>query len=491
MKLAEYPHVLPPFSHQDDHLRNNAHKRAWGLLWEQGTAKTKPVIDTMCLLYANDRADGLVVVAPPGVERNWETDEISAHMPPEFKEQTRIEVFRTKKKGTKAHKAKMNEICYHKGLAVLLISYNAYMTDAGKEAVKKFLLKRRAMMVLDEAHNIKSPGAKRTLSLCRVAPLAQYRRILTGTPVAQGPFDIYSQIRFLDQNFWKDRGIGGAVEFRQYFGEWLTRADVQARLGYDPGYDKLIRYKNVEQLKEWLSEISDRYLKDEVLDLPPKLYSKRYVEMSNLQRDLYEQMMEELWVEIRSGEIIEGQLPIVKLLRLQQILCNYLPTEDDEEPTVRLEGTNPRLKAMEQIRDETHHPCLVWARFRDDVNQLMDLLGDEAVRYDGAVDEDEAERNKQAFQAGDAKWFVGTAAKGGPGLTLNQAKTVIYYSNSFKLIDRLQSEDRAHRAGMDEHPVNYIDLAVPDTIDEKIIFNLRDKVDIASQVTGDNLKEWI
>lgn len=491
MKLSEYPHTMTPFQHQLDHLNQNAHKKNWGLLWEQGTAKTKPIIDTICLLYANDRADGLLVVAPPGVERNWNTDEIPEHMPQQFRDECRVEVFNTKKKGTKDHKWRMESILEHRGLAILLISYNGYMTDAGKKVVKDFLRKRRAMFVLDEAHNIKSPGAKRTLALCRMAPLATHRRILTGTPVAQGPFDIYSQIRFLDQDFWKRKGIGGAVEFRQYFGEWLTRDEVKRRLGYDPGYDKLIRYRNIEQLNEWLSEISDRYTKDQVLDLPDKLYQKRYIEMSPLQRRLYEQMEEELRVEIRKGEIVEGQLPIVKLLRLQQILCNYLPTEDDEEPTVRLEGTNPRIQAMEAIRDQTSHPCIVWARFRDDINQLMDLLGDEAVRYDGAVDDDEAELNKKKFQSGDAKWFVGTAAKGGPGLTLTQAKTVVYYSNSFKLIDRLQSEDRAHRAGMDANPVNYIDLCVPGTIDEKIIHNLRDKVDIASAITGDELKEWI
>ena len=491
MKLAEYPHVIKPFQHQDSHLREHAHKKSWGLLWEQGTAKTKPVIDTACLMYANDRIDAVLVVAPPGVERNWNTDEIPKHMPPQFRAETRVEVFSTKRKNTKDHKWRMKTILDHQGLAILLISYNAFMTDAGKKVCSTFLKKRRVLYVLDESHNIKTPKAKRTQSLCRSAPLATYRRILTGTPIAQGPFDLYSQIRFLDENFWKRKGIGGAVEFRQYFGEWLHRDEVKRRLGYDPGYDKLIRYRNLEQLSEWLKEITDRVTKDEVLDLPPKLYSKRYFEMSSLQKTLYEQMEEELHVTLNTGDVVEGDLPIVLLLRLQQILCGYLPTEREEEPTVRIEDKNSRISIMESIRDEQTRPAIVWARFREDVNQLMDLLGEEAVRYDGTVDEDQAEINRKKFQSGDAKWFVGTAAKGGPGLTLTQAKTVIYYSNSFKLVDRLQSEDRAHRAGMDEHPVNVIDLAVPDTIDEKIIANLRDKVDIASQVTGDKLKEWI
>jgi SNF2 family DNA or RNA helicase len=149
------------------------------------------------------------------------------------------------------------------------------------------------------------------------------------------------------------------------------------------------------------------------------------------------------------------------------------------------------MNVMEDIRDSTFSPGIIWARFRHDVDQLMDLFGKTAVRYDGSVDEDQAERNKLAFQRGDAQWFIGTAAKGGPGLTLTQAKVMVYYSNSFKLIDRLQSEDRCHRAGMDEHPVTYIDVVANGTVDEKIVENLRGKRDIAQLIQGDEWKEWI
>jgi SNF2 family DNA or RNA helicase len=86
--------------------------------------------------------------------------------------------------------------------------------------------------------------------------------------------------------------------------------------------------------------------------------------------------------------------------------------------------------------------------------------------------------------------FVSNPQAGATGLTLTQAQTVIYYSNSFKLVDRLQSEDRAHRIGQ-EHPVNYIDLVAGGTVDEKIVRSLRDKWDVAAQITGDELKDWL
>ncbi len=489
MNISDYPHVIPPFDHQREHLENHMDEPAWGLLWEQGTAKTKPIIDTAAIKFMNDEIDGLLVVAPPGVERNWNTDEIPKHLPDDIAFDTMTQVFLTAKKNTKTHKRSMDMLMSWKGLAVLLISYNAFMTKEGKETVRKFLRHRNVLYVLDESHMIKTPNAKRTKSIVASGKYAAFRRILTGTPIAVGPFDLYSQIRFLDEYFWKNRGIHGSVEYRQYFGRWFTRADCQKLHGYDPGYDKLLEYQNLDQLRTWLAEITDRVVKDDVLDLPPKLYQKRYFEMSKEQKAAYNTLDEEMMLEV-GDDIITAELPIVKLLRFQQIACNYVPVGEDE-PVHMFSDKNPRMTVMESLRDEIYQPTIVWARFTHDVDQLMDLLGDDAVRYDGSVDDDTAERNKLAFQKGDAKWFVGTAQKGGPGLTLTQAKNMIYYSNSFRLIDRLQSEDRCHRAGMDEHPVNYIDIVANDTVDEHIVSNLRNKKDVASDIQGDVWKEWI
>lgn len=489
MKLEEFPFVIEPFEHQLRHLQERINDKSWGLLWEQGTAKTKPVIETAAFQFSNGTIDGLLVVAPPGVERNWNTDEIPKHLPAEFALDTMIGVFSTARKHTQNHIRMMNALLRFNGLAVLLISYNAFMTSEGKDLVWKFLKKRKTLMVLDEAHNIKSPNAKRTKSIIAAGRYPVMKRILTGTPIAVGPFDLYSQIKFLDEWFWKNRGIHGSVEFRNYFGRWLTRSDHKLLHGYDPGYDQLIEYQNLDQLTEWLKEISDRVLKDDVLDLPPKLYTKRYFDLSREQKAAYEELKEELMLEI-GDHLVTAELPIVKLLRLQQIACNYVPLGVDE-PDHMFSEKNPRMNVMEDIRDATFTPGIIWARFRHDVDQLMDLFGKTAVRYDGSVDEDQAERNKLAFQRGDAQWFIGTAAKGGPGLTLTQAKVMVYYSNSFKLIDRLQSEDRCHRAGMDEHPVTYIDVVANGTVDEKIVENLRNKRDIAQTIQGDEWKEWI
>jgi len=490
MTPEEYDHTIKPFNHQVKHLLDNMMKKAWGLLWEQGTAKTKPIIDTTCIMYLNQEINALLVVAPPGVERNWASDEIPKHIDSDVAMETMIAVFKTNKKHTQEHKRKLAALLGYDGLAILLISYNAFMTKEGKEFVWKFLKKRKCLYVLDESHNIKSPGAKRTISIVASGKYAEYRRILTGTPISIGPFDLYSQIKFLDAWFWKNKGIHGAAEFRQHFGEWFTRGEHQILHGYDPGYDQLLSYKNLDQLTMWLAEITDRVLKEDVLDLPPKLYSKRYFDLGPKQMAAYNQLKEEMYLEI-GDQIITAELPIVRLIRFQQIACNYIPVSEDE-PAHMFSEKNPRMAPMEDIRDSVGHQTIVWAKFRHDIDQLMDLLGKDAVRYDGAVDEDQSEKNKLAFQSGDKQFFVGNAQKGGSGLTLTCAKTMVYYSNGNRLIDRLQSEDRFHRGGMDEFPVNIIDIIAGNVnVDENTVNALRGHKEIAAEIQGDRWREWI
>jgi SNF2 family DNA or RNA helicase len=212
--------------------------------------------------------------------------------------------------------------------------------------------------------------------------------------------------------------------------------------------------------------------------------------MTKEQEQVYDNLREKCYHEFKDGSFVDADLAIVKLLRFQQILCGYVPVENGE-PFVEIGKKNPRLDVMEELRDSWSTPTIVWARFTRDVEKLLDLLGDKAVRYDGKVDEDTAERNKLRFQAGDADWFVGTAQKGGPGLTLTISKHTIYYANSYRLIDRLQSEDRPHRAGMSDSPVLYTDIICPGTQDEKVVDNLKEKYDVSAGILGDKIREWI
>lgn len=493
--LAEPRFKRNPLSHQREHVQRDGLRKVWGLLWEQGCAKTAPVIVTFDRLYREGQVDCLLIVAPPGVERNWLTDELEQDLPEDTLEAARLFRYQAKRAAAKWHQAECAGVLNHVGPIVVAITYDSFMTESGKKWIWKLLQRRKVLYVLDESHHIKSPGAKRTKSIVASGRYAEYRRILTGTPVAQGPFDVYSQIRFLSQSFWADRGLGSFQAFKQFFGVWLTREECQRINGYDPGFDKLIEYKNIPQLESWLREISDRKLKSEVLDLPEKLYSKRYFEMTLDQDRIYKQLRDKYELELDEGEVEEVELAIVRLLRLQQITCGYVAI-NSEEPIKLIGNHNPRLELLKEICADLPHQCIIWARFSKDIDQICAALGDEATRYDGKISDDQCEINQNLFKKGLKKYIVANAAKGKEGLTWHMAKTVIYYSNSFKLIDRLQSEDRAHRAGMDKNPVHYIDLVATtstsgSTVDKGIVDALRAKFNIAGQVNGDRLREWI
>lgn len=484
-----------PFQHQQEVFELSKDLPSYGILWEQGCGKTKPTIDNAAYLYEKGEIDCVVVCAPSGVHLNWLTDEIPAHLPDRVAEQSRYHVWNTAKANNVGVKRDREALVLHRGLAWLFVSYDGLVTKTGKDYLWKLLRRRRVFYVLDEAHYIKTPSAQRTKSIVASGRYAKYKRILTGTPVANGPFDLYSQIKFLKEDFWVAKGLDTFRVYKFHFGSWFTRAEAQEALGYDPGYDKLIEYKNLDELAEILKSVSSRVTKDDVLDLPPKLYSTRYFELTGQQADLYCKLRDEYEAELEDGARVDGALAIVRLLRLQQIISGYAVTDDEDEPTRLLGNRNPLMEEVEDVCDSLSHPALIWCRFTKDIDQVMDRLGSKAVRYDGTLSEDEAARSKLAFQSGDAQFFVGNPQKGATGLTLVQARTVLYPTNSFKLVERLQSEDRAHRIGQ-EHPVDYVDFEARlpgggKTVSRHIIKALVNKFDIANKITGDRLREWI
>lgn len=487
-----YQYHSEPFAHQRERFEATAELAGYALFWEQGCGKTKPTIDTAAYLFEQDKIDAVVVVAPSGVHRNWYTDEIPKHMPTRVRERSTEFLWETAKAGNVGFKREIELLLKQKGLVVLLISYEAFVTKTAVTYLGRFFRQRRVLFVSDEGHYLKTPGTTRSRTIRTAAKHAHYRRLLTGTPISQGPFDVYAQVNFVDKDFWASKGLPDFGCFKAYFGEFLPREWVKKHWGYDPGFDGHLKgYKNLDKLTEWMGEIGHRLTKEDAgLNLPPKLYTKRYFDLAPMQRRVYDTLKREFMVDLDSGETIMAPLAIVQLLRLQQITCGYVGTGDEERPMVELEGPNPRLSIAEDIRDGLYRPAIWWSRFTKDIDKLMDLLGPRAVRYDGSVDEATRARAKEAFVKGDADHFVGNPQAGATGLTLVQAKHTIYYSNSFRLIDRLQSEDRNHRIGQHD-PVDYTDIVGNSTIDGPIVDALRDKFDIASEINGDKMREWI
>lgn len=510
-----------PLQHQREHFEAHAMKPAFAILWEQGTGKTKEAIDEITAHIQAGTVEAVLLVAPNGVHRNWLTDELPKHMPDEVMARIHPHIYQPVKAGTKWHKRAVDRCIRSPDIPMLLFNYDGFMTDAGKKAAWKLLTTKKCMYILDEAHHIKTPGAKKTKSIVASSRYAPVRRILTGTPVSVGPFDLFTQLKFIDETIWDDIGCATFQAYKTFFGVW--EKGYNKKQGRE--YPVLVSYRNIDILNKKLATVSSRVLKDDVLDLPAKLYTNRYYEMTSQQAAVYERLKEDFMYDHGNGKITNASLAIVRLLRFQQVLCGYLPFEDEEgvKGVEIIPGGNPRLDCLHEAIEDLPHQAIIWARFQTDIDLILDrikAMGKKACRYDGKCSDEDLERSRQGFNAGEFDFFVGNPAKGSEGLTLNVGKSTYYYNNTFRYIHRVQSEDRNHRFGQEgvmhdvplapedpyaayrdkplapvEHQrrlgVLYTDLIAQDTVDEHFIRNLLAKHDIASKITGDQLKSWI
>jgi len=480
---------LPPFDHQQRVLDEHGLTAVYALFHEQGTGKSKTTIDNAALLACNDLIDAILVIAPSGVHRNWVTDELPKHWPDDAPEIDSL-WWSTPGSKTKKGKARWNEFKVPgQGFQLLAMSYDQMQTKTGKKAAWDFLRTRRCLYVLDESARIKTPSAKRSRTALRSSVYAPYRRILTGTPVANSPFDVYAQVRFLDAEFWiRELGIGSYTAFKNRFAQFVT---METKGGQR--YNKLIAYRDLDVLEACLKKISDRVLKEDVLDLPPKLYATRTHELTPPQTRLYNSVRDEFMAILDSGELITAEMAIVRLLRLQQICSGFISNEDgDPIPIIEMKK-NPRVNLLKELLIDTPHPSIVWARFQYDIDAAAEasrMAGRRPVVYDGRTSEADRAAALDAMHNGEADDFIANPAAAGEGLTIVEAKSTYYYSNSFNLTHRLQSEDRNHRIGQTSS-VLYTDLVAEDSIDLYILNALKTKRDVASTVLGDEIKQWL
>ncbi|BCV02064.1 MAG: hypothetical protein CM15mV49_280 [uncultured marine virus] len=296
--------------------------------------------------------------------------------------------------------------------------------------------------------------------------------------------DLYSQCAFLDEDL---------LGFSSYWAYKARYAIEVKRHSSTHSYPHIVGFRNLEELSDKLSNFSFRVLKEQCLDLPDKIYSPRYIELSKEQEKAYNDLATFAIAQLE-GQTLTVDNTMTMLLRLHQITCGYLPT-DNGQPPVPLK--NNRMDELLNVLEETEGKVIIWANYRysilDIANTLRKKFGEETVvtYFGDTKDKDRQEIVKQ-FQDKDSpvRFFIANQQTGGYGLTLTAAHTVVYYSNNYDLEKRIQSEDRAHRIGQ-KNNVTYIDIICEKTVDENIVNSLRNKIDLASQSLGETLKEWL
>ena len=475
----KYKFKTKPYAHQLTALENSWHKEEFAYFMEMGTGKTKVLIDNVAMLYDKGKVDGVLIIAPKGVVGTWYNQELPNHLADHIENVTVLWQANINKK----QQEKLDQL-FKTGheLHILVMNVEALSTDKGKLFAAKFLRSHKSMLAIDESTTIKNPKAKRTKNILSLGNICKYRRIMTGSPVTRNPLDLYSQCEFLNPNL---------LQFTSYYAFRNRYAEMKTIHVHGRSVDVVHKFQNLKELSETLKPFSYRVLKQDCLDLPEKVYIKREISLSPEQKKLYEQMKKQAFATL-NGKQVTSVTVLTQLMRLQQITCGHFTADDGSIQPIR----NNRLAELLDVLEEIEGKVIIWGHYQEDVKNIVNILTDKygpgsVVSYYGLTPQEERQKNIKKFQANNGvRFLVGTPQTGGYGITLTEANTVIYYSNGYDLEKRMQSEDRAHRIGQ-KKTVTYVDIIAQNTVDEKIVKSLRKKINIASEVMGEELRDWI
>jgi SNF2 family DNA or RNA helicase len=475
----KYKFKTKPYAHQLKALELSWDKKVFAYFMEMGTGKTKVAIDNISMLYDKGKINGALIIAPKGVYKNWYSEELPTHLAKHVEHRTVLWQATINKK-----QQKLLDTLFEPGedLHILIMNVEAFSTQKGVEFAGKFLNCHNTFMAIDESTTIKNPGAKRTKNIVGLGKYAKFRRIMTGSPVTKSPLDLFKQCEFLDEYL---------LDHSSYY-TFRTRYAIMRKAHFNGrSVEIVVGYKNLGELSDKLKPFSYRVLKDDCLDLPKKTFMKRVISLSAEQDKVYKQMKQMALAQL-NGKVITTASALTQLMRLHQITCGHFKADDGSTQLVK----NNRLNELLELLDEVEGKAVIWAHYQYDVQTIIDSIkkeygDDSVVDYYGKTPNEERQDNIKKFQSDPkCRFLVGTPSTGGYGITLTAASTMIYYSNGYDLEKRQQSEARIDRIGQ-EKPMTYIDIICEDTVDERIVKALRKKINIASEILGEQLKEWI
>lgn len=491
-----------PYAHQLEAVDCSWKAEYYAYFMEQGTGKSWVTLEVAWRQWQEGMIDSLVVIAPKGTYRNW-VKELMDHWPLDHNgvlDGVTIRYWSSYR--VKRIVDGLNEyldVPIDLGeFRVLLMNVEAFSANAtggdrltqkagsisAAEYLGEFLSRHRAMIAVDESTTIKHRKSKRSERIIRVRDRSVTRRILSGQPATNSPLDLWGQALFLKRGILEERTFTAfkqryAIEATQYFG--------------NRSFQSIVGYRDLYQLQAITARWSYRVLKSDCLDLPPKVYQTRDVDLSQEQRKVYNELATQFMSEAKAGLITTVVDGLTRAIRLHQVVCGHLVSDVDPVSGMRkvTDLDNNRVNELIEALEEIQGKVIIWASYRRDFEVLPRLLekaGRKVVTYWGGTSEADREKAKVDFQTGEADTFLANPQVGGHGITLTAASAVIYYSNTHNLEHRLQSEDRAHRIGQTKS-VTYIDLVARGTVDEKIMANLRAKRDLSGETMGDKV-EW-
>jgi len=450
-----------PFRHQIVTMLFGLAYNDLAIFSTMGTGKTAASLFIARYRIQAGEIDKVLVVCPSSVLGNWK-NEVDT-----FTEHSAI-ILHHSNRGTRLN-------LFTKKAQVFIINYEGTF-----RFLKQILKLDYGMVIFDESSRISNPKAKQTQACMEIAGHSKYRILLNGTPVANKPLDLWSQMYCLDF------GDSLGKDFKIYRSSYFSTIKMKNTTGQYFSVYKIRNKASLDIISSKIAKKSIRYTKEECIkDLPEKLYQTRTLELPLENRKLYEQMYDNARLEIsKLAQNISAHILLTKFIKALQICSGYVKT--DEGNFIKLKK-NPKLDELKNLIEEIvpNDAIVVWCKHLFTIDLIEKMLTNMGLNYlviRGAVKDKSGVANLfQTSSIEDIPILIGQIQSGGIGLNLHKASYEIFVENAYRLLDREQAEDRCHRIGSKKN-VTIIDLVVKNSIDEQIIKAIKQKQEIANYI---------
>ena len=519
-KIKQENFKTPGMDHQITALAHGRESEAFAYLMDQGTGKTWVDINDSAHNWRRGAIDAAIVLCPNSVKEQW-PEQMLEHMPDDIPYHTAVWYSQGTKAELHAWRETEEMIDERDVMLWLFVNFDALILkrlvqqNARQEPgfLQEFARRRRCKVSADESTKIGNRSSARTKAATRLRQDCPMARIMTGTPIIKKPVKGFSQFGFLDPDIL---GFGSFFAFRNH----------HCVMGGYKG-KQIVDYKNLDELSDKISSCSFRVLKDDCMDLPPRVggtkdtngFQLRRVVMGDAQRREYKRMTDELIAMIDEpcdrcegrgyvvekgdakkcgtckgkGKYVRVKIALAKITKQQQITSGFI-FDENGEPHWFTDKPPKVLEVCNLLEEAGDQSVVIWSAFQPEIDKLteaVEKMGLTHVGYHGRVPQKKRPENKKRFQDGTAQVLIGSTSAGGIGTDLWRGSVGIYPSCTANTEERVQSEDRIHRRGSEIHDrVTYYEVVVPGTVDMKILRIYKEDVSLSQKIMRDGLREW-
>jgi SNF2 family DNA or RNA helicase len=443
-----------------------------------GTRKTSTSINIVDTLHVNGYVRKALVIAPLSIVDTWGNKDPKVG---ELAKHSSIKHLTFTLTGTKSNKDKVAKVMHMQAKSKAMQWTLINPESIGKRVKIK---KKKAyqynfdfenllpdVVIIDESTIIQNHDTARGELIERLLYLAPYKIIMSGNPIPKGGHQVFGQYLFMDKGIYGDNYF----KFKNKFFE----------INYFKGIDG-IKPEKEKEFNELFHSGCFVVRKDECLELPPKVYERRYYQMSPEQAKAYAQMKKDA-VATMDDLSCSAEVVITKYLRLSQIAGGFLPLEDEMGKLVELRRFKDQpgldLMIVDLLSLPTDEQVVIWARFKEEIEMIQERLTKEgivsAVFYGPSSKEERIEARRQ-FRDKEIKAIVCSSAAARGLNDFIGSNYSFRYSNDYSADNRGQSEDRQHRSGVVGEKVLYVDYVAQGTIDEDVLDVLQSNKDYST-----------